>query len=128
MPFVRNHVGKLDRWQIGLLVEPHQGVWGFVTQEAQERGVSRWFIDWCHRQVVGWLLWWEMSGVGGFAPPPWFGSREEAIVSLYLETEASLSGVGRSLETLFGQGCSRGQISGVLQEYGRALSLPEKAA
>ena len=100
MPFVRNHVRELERWQIGLLVEQHQGIWGFVTQEAQERGVSRWFIYWCHRQVVGWLLWWQVSGVGGFAPHPRIRSTEEAIVSLYLENEASLSGIGRSLETL----------------------------
>ena len=54
MPFVRNHVRELERWQMGLLVEQPQGVWGFVTQEAPERGGSRWFISWCHRQVVGW--------------------------------------------------------------------------
>lgn len=121
MAFIRNHIGELERWQIGLQVEQNQGVWGFVTQEAQERGVSRWFIYWCHQQVVGWLLWWQLCGAGLLQRLPWIRSPEEAMIRQYLECESSLSGIARSLETLLGQSVSTGQISLVLKEYGSRL-------
>jgi hypothetical protein len=54
-----------------------------------------------------------------------YRSIEERVVSIYLDNESSVSGIQRSMESLFGEVISLGKISEILNEYGSLLPSGE---
>jgi hypothetical protein len=128
MAFQRNHVGNLNRLLIGLGVYFHAGIYGYVTSKSKEYGVSRWFIYYCYFQF---LLILEDSSDRVAARVKerlaLYGCLEERVVSIYLDNESSVSGIQRSMKSLFGEDISIGKISGTLNEYGSSLPSGESS-
>jgi hypothetical protein len=125
MAFQRNHVSDADRLKIGVHVFLHQSVYGVITDLARKYLVSRWFIYYCYAQF---LLLRELQKELPTSLMPQIGcytTLEERVLSLYLETEASISGIRRVLKQLFGQEVSHGKISEILAAYGSGLPSHE---
>jgi len=121
MAFQRNHVSDADRLKIGLHVFLYKSIYGVITDLARKYVVSRWFIYYCYAQF---LLLREIQNKLPTSLTPRIGcydTLEERVLSLYLETEASISGIRRVLNQLFGQEVSRGTISEILTAYGSVL-------
>ena len=128
MAFQRNHVNNLNRLLIGLGVYFHKGIYGSVTSKSKEYGVSRWFIYYCYFQFLSILEDYPAS-VNPLhrEPPALYRSIEEKVLSIYLDTESSVSGIQRSMQSLFGEDISIGKISGTLNEYGSSLPSGESS-
>lgn len=125
MAFQRNHVSDEDRLVIGLRVFHQKSMYGLVTELARKYLVSRWFIYYCYTQF---LLLLELQKRYRKLVMPCSGyceTLEERVVSLYLETEASISGIRRALFTLDGQKVSQGKVSQLVTEYGDLLDSHE---
>ena len=125
MAFQRNHISDAERLEIGLHVFRKKSVYGLVSDLARKYLVSRWFIYYCYAQV---LLLLEVQKDPPASVAPQFGdytTLEDRVLCLYLETEASLSGMRRVLKPLFGQKVSAGTISEILTEYGTLLASHE---
>ena len=60
-------------------------------------------------------------------PSALYRSIEEKVLSIYLDTESSVSGIQRSMQSLFGEDISIGKISGTLNEYGSSLPSGESS-
>jgi hypothetical protein len=125
LAFQRNHVSDAERLEIGLHVFRYTSMYGVVTDLARKYVVSRWFIYYCYVQF---LLLRELQKERRASVKPLYGCYrplEEQVLSLYLDTEASLSGSKRVLNTLFGQEVSIGRLSELLNTYGRLLESRE---
>ena len=125
MAFQRNHVSDADRLKIGLHVFLYKSVYGVMTDLARKYVVSRWFMYYCYAQF---LLLREIQNTLPPSLTPRIGcyeTLEERVLSLYLETEASISGIRRVLTHLFGQEVSSGTISEILTAYGSLLPSSE---
>jgi hypothetical protein len=125
MAFQRNHVSDAERLGIGLHVFRYKSGYGVVTNLARKYMVSRWFIYYCYLQF---LLLLDIQKEWPESLTPRYGhyeSLEERVLSLYLDTEASLSGVRRVLNNLFGQEVCIGRISEIINDYGRMLESSE---
>jgi hypothetical protein len=125
MAFQRNHVSNADRLEIGLHVFRQKSVYGVITDLARKYLVSRWFIYYCYAQF---LLVLELPQELPVSLKPRLGcydTLEERVLCLYLETEASISGMRRVLKQLFGQEVSAGKISEILTAYGSLLASHE---
>lgn len=121
MAFQRNHVSDADRLKIGLHVFLYKSVYGVITDLARKYVVSQWCIYYCYAQF---LLLREIQNTLPTSTTPRIGcydTREERVLSLYLETEASISGIRRVLNQLFGQEVSSGTISEIVTAYGSVL-------
>jgi hypothetical protein len=128
MAFQRNHVSDADRLAIGLQVFRYKSMYGLVTDLARKYVVSRWFIYYCYVQF---LLLLEIQKPRCESLRPQCGcyqSLEERVLSLYLDTEASISGIKRCLKNLLGQEVSVGRISTILNEYGSSVERRERVA
>jgi hypothetical protein len=128
MAFQRNHISDAERIAIGLHVFRYKSLYGLVTDLARKYLVSRWFIYYCYAQF---LLLLEMQKGHGESLKPAYGCYqgfEERVLSQYLETEASISGIKRCLKTLFGQDVSVGRISEILNAYGSYLDACERVS
>jgi len=100
-------------------------MYGLVTDLARKYLVSRWFIYYCYFQF---LLLLDIQREQRACLKPAYGccqSLEGRVLSLYLDTEASISGIKRSLKNLFGQEVNVERISEILNEYGRYVE-PER--
>ena len=125
MAFQRNHVCDAERLEIGLQVFRYKSVYGLVSDLARKYLVSRWFIYYCYAQF---LLLLEFQKELPASVVPHIGcydTLEERVLCLYLETEASISGMRRVLKQLFGQEVSAGKISEILTAYGSLLPSHE---
>ena len=125
MAFQRNHVSDAERLEIGLHVFREKSVYGLITDLARKYVVSRWFIYYCYLQF---LLLLDLQKARRESLTPLYScyeTLEERVLSLYLDTEASLSGIKRALKNLFGQEVSVGRLSEILNEYGRILESSE---
>jgi hypothetical protein len=128
MAFQRNHVSEAERLAIGLHVFRYKSMYGLITDLARKYFVSRWFIYSCYFQF---LLLREIQKQRYESLTPQYGcyqSLEERVLSLYLDTEASISGIKRCLSNLFGQEVSVGRISEILNAYGSYVESREKVA
>jgi hypothetical protein len=125
MAFQRNHVSDADRVQIGLHVFLHQSVYGVVTDLARKYLVSRWFIYYCYAQFLLLLDVQKTLPTSAASPLGRYDTLEERVLCLYLETEASISGLRRVLKPLFGQEVSAGKISEIVTAYGSLLASHE---
>lgn len=127
-PFQRNHVSDAQRLIIGGNVHTHRGVYGYITQLARNYVVSRWFIYYCY---VHFLLAVEqcscleqqVKAESAYVCPL---ELEYLVLTVYLDTESSVSGVRRSLEDLFKTPVSEGQIAKFLTKHGGMLSATEE--
>ncbi len=93
-------------------------MYGLMTDLTRKYVVSRWFIYYCYLQF---LLLLDIQKERQETLKPEYGccqSLEEQVLSLYLDTEASISGIQRGLKNLVGQEVSVGRISEILKEYG----------
>ncbi len=93
MAFQRNHVSNAERIEIGLHVFRHKSMYGLVTNLARKYVVSRWFIYYCYLQF---LLLLDIQKERQETLKREYGccqSLEEQVLSLYLDTEASISGI-----------------------------------
>lgn len=125
MAFQRNHVSNAERLEIGLHVFRYKSRYGLITNLARKYMVSRWFIYYCYLQV---LLLLDIEKENQESVKPQYGyykSLDARVLSLYLDTEASLSGVKKTLKNLFGQEVCIGRISEILNEYGNRLESSE---
>jgi hypothetical protein len=125
MAFQRNHVSNAERLEIGLRVFRYKSRYGLITDLARKYVVSRWFIYYCYMNV---LLLLDLQHETRQSLTPQYGcyeSLDARVLSLYLDTEASLSGVRRALKNLFSQEVSSGRISEILNAYGRMLESSE---
>jgi len=125
MAFQRNHVSDAERIAIGLHVYLYKSLYGLITDLARKYVVSRWFIYYCYFQF---LLLLDLQKDKQESLAPQYGccqNLEEQVVSLYLDTEASISGIKRCVKTLFAQEVSTGRISEILNEYGRSVESRE---
>ena len=103
MAFQRNHVSDADRLEIGLKVFRQKSVYGVVTNLARKYVVSRWFLYFCYLQF---LLLLDLQKESRESLKPLYSNYESLdarVLSLYLDTEASLSGGRKALNNLFGQ-------------------------
>ena len=126
MAFQRNHVSDADRLAIGLQVFLYKSMYGLITDLARKYVVSRWFIYYCYFQFLL-LLDLQKETRESFTPQyGWCQNLEEQVLSLYLDTEASISGIKRCLKNQFGQEVSVGRISEILNEYGSYLESGER--
>jgi len=92
MAFQRNHVSDAERLEIGLQVFHYKSMYGLITDLARKYFVSRGVIYYCYVQF---LLLLEMQKPRRESLTPQYGccqSLEERVLSLYLDTEASISG------------------------------------
>jgi hypothetical protein len=125
MAFQRNHVSDAERIAIGLQVFLYKSMYGLITALARKYLVSRWFIYYCYFQF---LLLLDLQKKNQESLTPQYGccrKLEEQVLSLYLDSEASISGIKRCLKDLFAQEVSTGRISEILNEYGRYLESKE---
>jgi len=121
MAFQRNHVSDAERIEIGLRVHLYKSMYGLVTDLARKYLVSRWFIYYCYFQF---LLLLDLQKESSESLKPQSGycqNLEERVLSVYLDTEASISGIKRCLKNQFGQEVSVGRISEILNAYGGYL-------
>ena len=128
MAFQRNHVSDAERVAIGLQVFRYKSLYGLITDLARKYFVSRWFIYYCYFQF---LLLLEIQKQHCESLRPQYGScqsLEERVLSLYLDTEASISGIKRCLRNLLGQEVSVGRISEILNAYGSCVESRERVA
>ncbi|MBN1495556.1 MAG: hypothetical protein JXA07_02230 [Spirochaetes bacterium] len=125
MAFQRNHVRDAERLEIGLHVLRYKSVYGVITDLARKYLVSRWFIYYCYAQFLLVLELQKELAVSVVPRVGCYATLEERVLSLYLETEASISGMRRVLNQLFGQEVSSGRISEILTEYGSLLPSHE---
>jgi hypothetical protein len=103
-------------------------MYGLITDLARKYFVSRWFIYYCYFQF---LLLLEIQKQSRESLTPQYGcyqSLEERVLSLYLDTEASISGIKRCLKNLLGQEVSVGRISEILNAYGSYVESRERVA
>lgn len=125
MAFQRNHVSDAERLEIGLHVFRYKSRYGLVTDLARKYVVSRWFIYYCYMNVIL-LLDIQHENRQSLKPQyVWYEGLDARVLSLYLDTEASLSGVRRALKNLFGQQVCIGRISEILNTYGCLLESSE---
>ncbi len=125
MAFQRNHVSDAERIEIGLQVSLHKSMYGLMTNLARKYVVSRWCIYSCYFQF---LLLLDLQKEKQESLVPQYGccrTVEEQVLSLYLDSEASISGIKRCLKNLLGQKVSTGRISEILNEYGSYLDSKE---
>lgn len=128
MSFPRNHIDPVTRMVIGLGVYLNKGVYGYITEQARDYFVSRWFIYYCYFQFLLHLGSFDSTQIPLLSPLPVhqsYLSLEECVLSLYLEGESSVNGIQRSLESLFRAKLSSGRISEILNEYGSLLPESE---
>jgi len=121
MAFQRNHVSNAERLEIGLHVFQYKSRYGLITNLARKYVVSRWFIYYCYMNV---MLALDRQHEKRPSLKPQYGyyeSLDARVLSVYLDTEASLSGVKKALKNLFGQEVCIGRISEILNEYGNQL-------
>ena len=126
MAFQRNNVSDAERIEIGLQVFLHKSMYGLITDLARKYVVSRWFIYYCYFQL---LLLLDIQTERQETLKPEYEccqSLEEQVVSLYLDTEASISGIKRCLKNLCNQEVSAGRISEILNEYGSSVESTQK--
>lgn len=121
MLFQNNHLDFLTRLKIGLDVHSHKGLYGHVQSLARRYQVSRWFIYFCLHLVEGLQQPDTPCAAASSGLVARVSCVDDAILALYLEDEASVGQIQRSLQTLFGEQCSIGRISQVLNAYGAAL-------
>jgi hypothetical protein len=125
MAFQRNHVSDAERLEIGLQVYRYKSMYGLVTNLARKYLVSRWFIYYCYLQFLL-LLEIQQEFQESLKPQDgYYESLEDRVLSLYLDTEASLSGMRRVLKNLFGQEVCIGRLSEILNAYGRMVESHE---
>jgi hypothetical protein len=125
MAFQRNHVSDAERLEIGLHVFQYKSRYGLITDLARKYVVSRWFIYYCY---MNFILLLELQHENRQSLKPQSGcyeSLDARVLSLYLDTEASVSGVRRALKNLFGQEVCIGRISEILNRYGRLVESSE---
>jgi hypothetical protein len=126
MAFQRNHVSDAERIAIGLQVFQYKSLYGLITDLARKYVVSRWFIYSCYVQF---LLLLEIQKESRESLKPQYGycrNLEEQVLSLYLDTEAPISGIKRCLKNLLGQEVSVGRLSEILNEYGSYVESRER--
>jgi hypothetical protein len=128
MAFQRNHVSDAERIAIGLHVFRYKSMYGLITDLARKYVVSRWFIYYCYVQFLLLLDLQKESRASLKSEYGCYESLEARVLSLYLDTEASISGIRRILKNLFDQEVSVGRISEILNEYGGYLESRETVA
>ena len=129
MAFQRNHVSDAERLEIGLQVFHKKSMYGMITDLARKYVVSRWFIYYCYMQFLL-LLELQQESRASYTTPQYgvCQTLEERVVSLYLDTEASISGIKRCLTNQFGHTVSVGRISEILNAYGSYVESRERVA
>ncbi|MCP4401655.1 MAG: hypothetical protein GY801_30685 [bacterium] len=103
----------------------YKSMYGIATDLARKYLVSRWCIYYCYTQFLLLLELQREPQTALTCPASCYDTLEERVLSVYLETEASLSGIRRVLKQLFGQEVSSGKISEILTEYGSLLPSHE---
>ena len=126
MAFQRNHVSDAERLEIGLQVFRYTSMYGLMTDLARKYLVSRWFIYSCYVQFLFLLDIQKERRETLKLEYGYCQSLEERVLSLYLDTEASISGIKRCLKNLVGQAVSVGRISEILNTYGSYVEPREK--
>jgi len=120
-PFQKNHVGEVERILIGM------GVYGYITEKAKEYIVSRWFIYYCYFQLMFLMDLSRLEGERGREESGYYRAKEEeAVLSLYLECEASVSGIKGAIKNILGEEISGGKISEIINGYGGMLPESEE--
>ncbi len=89
-----------------------------MTDLARKYVVSRWCIYYCYMNVMLVLALQHEKRPSLKPQYGYYDSLDARVLSVYLDTEASLSGVRKALKNLFGQEVSVGRISEILKEYG----------
>jgi len=120
MKFIkREDISENQRFLLGAQMLQERP-YGYVTAKAEELNVSRFFLYSCLWMVK------QLLGIAEVLPLARTSNIKWVIVTLYLNCEASIEGIRKSVSLLHNQNVSVGFISEVLNAVGAKLPTSEK--